>query len=621
MKPGGMIVAATLVAAGLVVSAQQAVFRTGVQYVSVDVVVTDKDDKPVTDLTKDDFVITEKGRPQVIKDFEHISIPLGTATVDLDAPPPPASDVGYNPPSARTGRAIVFMIDDLSLRAEDLIPIKRAMAQFISLLSPDDQVAMRYTRRSDLGHDFTSDHGRLIEAVNKRRDALGLGGGGSPGRDRIYSLRYVIDVLASARHTRRAIVLVTASACRPDMAGSECHALAMQARQADVPIYTLDPRVFTDPVFNAGIGNVNTPEQAATLMSQSGADALSLETLASATGGRAFRGMSDIPQAINDLMVDNSNYYLLGFYPEPIVNDGKFHDITVTVKRPGLRVRARPGYTTGPATPVASTPHRDMTASLGAGIDDPSLPIRVFAAPLEKTKEGTRTVVTIELTYPREAGDTKLINDELRVGILALTVDAKIKASFQRPITMTGLWKPTSRGTFLINETIDLPNEKLSLRVGVTSKALAKTGTAHVYVDVPDFSDNELQLTPLVIGAPKGQTPDGATGMNLIRPYVPFQPATWRDFTTKDTIRIYGRALWKSNDTEADVTITVTGPSSPPPTQIKVEGTVAPDKRRTATIDGEIPLTGLAPGSYVLRVEGKLGKKKPAVREVPFTVK
>ena len=37
-----------------------AVFRAGVEYVSVDVVVTDKNDKPVTDLTKADFIIDRK---------------------------------------------------------------------------------------------------------------------------------------------------------------------------------------------------------------------------------------------------------------------------------------------------------------------------------------------------------------------------------------------------------------------------------------------------------------------------------------------------------------------------------------------------------------------------------
>jgi hypothetical protein len=45
------------------------VFRTGVDLVSLDVVVAGKDDRPVTGLTKDDFTITSEGRPQTLPIF------------------------------------------------------------------------------------------------------------------------------------------------------------------------------------------------------------------------------------------------------------------------------------------------------------------------------------------------------------------------------------------------------------------------------------------------------------------------------------------------------------------------------------------------------------------------
>jgi hypothetical protein len=54
-------------------------FRSGVQLVTVPVIVTDKNNNPVTDLTRDDFVITADGRPQAIARFELVSIPANHA--------------------------------------------------------------------------------------------------------------------------------------------------------------------------------------------------------------------------------------------------------------------------------------------------------------------------------------------------------------------------------------------------------------------------------------------------------------------------------------------------------------------------------------------------------------
>jgi len=57
-------------------SAQQApVFRTGVQLVTIDVVVTDGNDQPVRDLTTDNFEVIDRGRAQMVTDFRFVDIP------------------------------------------------------------------------------------------------------------------------------------------------------------------------------------------------------------------------------------------------------------------------------------------------------------------------------------------------------------------------------------------------------------------------------------------------------------------------------------------------------------------------------------------------------------------
>ena len=52
-------------------------FRTGVNVVRVDVIVTDNSGTPVTNLTQDEFEIVEDGRPQTIDLFRtiHIDVP------------------------------------------------------------------------------------------------------------------------------------------------------------------------------------------------------------------------------------------------------------------------------------------------------------------------------------------------------------------------------------------------------------------------------------------------------------------------------------------------------------------------------------------------------------------
>ena len=62
-------------------------FRSTTQYVAVDVIVTDSQDRIVRDLTKTDFTVTEAGVRQTIDDFSFVEVPLAARTVDSIAPP------------------------------------------------------------------------------------------------------------------------------------------------------------------------------------------------------------------------------------------------------------------------------------------------------------------------------------------------------------------------------------------------------------------------------------------------------------------------------------------------------------------------------------------------------
>ena len=69
-----------------------------------------------------------------------------------------------------------------------------------------------------------------------------------------------------------------------------------------------------------------------------------LRVLALETDGEAIIDTNYIEKALKRIADDLSSYYLFGYYSTNTKLDGKYRTITVRVKRPGIRVRARRGY-------------------------------------------------------------------------------------------------------------------------------------------------------------------------------------------------------------------------------------------------------------------------------------
>ena len=83
---------------------------------------------------------------------------------------------------------------------------------------------------------------------------------------------------------------------------------------------------------------------------------------------------------------------------------------------------------------------------------------------------------------------------------------------------------------------------------------------------------------------------------------------------------MFARAFWGSKDTAVSVTLKMTGPSSPAPRALDLNGLRAQSGKSEAVLDTTLPLTGLAPGSYQLEVSARAGGQT-AKRIVPFTVR
>ena len=137
-----------------------------------------------------------------------------------------------------------------------------------------------------------------------------------------------------------------------------------EANRANASFYPIDPRglaVFDTPMVRVDVPGppppmTPLPVDRAMLSARNN----SLRTLAEATDGLAIVDSNDLAGGLRRVVADLSSYYLIGYYSSGKL-DGRFHPISVRVKRPGVSVRARRGY-------LASTPAAAAAAArAGAG--------------------------------------------------------------------------------------------------------------------------------------------------------------------------------------------------------------------------------------------------------------
>lgn len=129
-----------------------------------------------------------------------------------------------------------------------------------------------------------------------------------------------------------------------------------EANRSNTSFYPIDPRglaVFDTPIQRTDVPGQPppaTPLQADRAMLTS--RITSLRTLAENTDGLAIVDSNNLDAGLRRVVNDLTSYYLLGYYSNGPL-DGKFHSITVRVKRPGVQVRARRGYLAASPAEVA----------------------------------------------------------------------------------------------------------------------------------------------------------------------------------------------------------------------------------------------------------------------------
>src|SRR6476660_7827586 len=136
---------------------QQPTFRVRVDYVEVDVVVTDRQGNLVRDLKKEDFQVLEDGKNQAINTFTLVDIPVERADRPLFAALPIEPDVRTNE-RPFDGRVYVMVIDDLHTNFGRQERVKRAARQFVQrYLGANDLMAIVHTRNAtEANQEFTN---------------------------------------------------------------------------------------------------------------------------------------------------------------------------------------------------------------------------------------------------------------------------------------------------------------------------------------------------------------------------------------------------------------------------------------------------------------------------------
>ncbi|HEY8152320.1 MAG TPA: VWA domain-containing protein, partial [Vicinamibacteria bacterium] len=327
------------------------------------------------------------------------------------------------------------------------------------------------------------------------------------------------------------------------------------AVRANVSFYTIDPRglgglsaemMEIQPVFDDPSLGLNTQGLESDLrISQD-----SLRVLADETSGFAAVNTNDFNSAFARVVKDNSAYYVLGYYPPGQRKDGRFHRLEVKVARPGVRVRARNGYSTPhikPAKP-SSLAARDTPAPLAEMLNSP-LPRSGFPMQMQATgfrgltKDKAKVVVTIELSgdgfkFTEKNGAFHDVLD-----LTVLTVDAAGKPTGKNQKVALDL-KPrtherlTATGFRVLSE-MEVAPGRWQLRVAGRSENSGSAGSVFYDLDVPDFDKPPLALSGLVLtSATAGLVPTAGAAPS-VKEVLPGPPTATRTFYPFDTLALF----------------------------------------------------------------------------------
>jgi VWFA-related protein len=643
-------------------------FKMQVDYVDVDVLVTDEQGRFVRDLKKEDFQVLEDGRAQTVSDFTVVDIPVERADRPLFASQPIEPDVQSNE-RPFDGRVYVMLLDDLHTDALRSTLVKRAARQFIERnLGANDLMAIVHAGgRTEAAQEFTNNKRLLYASVDKfmgrklpsatlARTSEYYRQAGMPIQDNripdpyevergfnaqstMGVLRNIAEWFGGVRGRRKTILFVsegidydiTDVLRQYDAPGNAASAILDDIRQtiaitarSNVSIYGVDPRGLTSLADEAiqvtGFPGDDTPGArigASSLRNELQMSQDSLRALSEDTGGFAVVNSNDFTTAFDRIVGDNSSYYVLAYYPSNTRRDGRFRRIEVRVTRPGVRVRARRGYVAprGNAKPTAPRAAKNDGASpelveaLNSPLQVSGLDMKVIAAPFRGTAPNASVLLGVEL-----AGSDLSLEANSRIEVSYMAVDASGKVREGKTNTLTMNLKPETRTRveqtgFRMLHRMDLPPGRYQLRVAARDTAGGSVGSVLYDLEIPDYEKLPFSMSGLVLTSMSSSAMVTARPDEQLRSVLPASPTALRTFPQNDELALFAEVYDDGRLPPHAVDIVSTVKTDEGREVYKAE-----EERASSELQGRrggygyaarIPLTELAPGRYVLTVEAR----------------
>jgi VWFA-related protein len=659
---------------------QQPVFRTGINFVRVDVIVTDNKGNSVADLQAEDFEVVEDGTTQKIEAFKLIKLDGGVAEAAKEVPRAIRTDFDEEAEAARDDvRLFGIFLDDYHVRLGSSMAVREPLANFVlTQLGPSDMVGLMYPLES-LG----------TVRMTRNREAIARGIQQFRGRKYEYTprneyeqryfqypteiverirnqvsmsaIRALIIHMGSLKEGRKALILVSEgftsmlppqlrdqSAAMPGfgnpdandpLAGvnnpnedralwasgldldHELRNIYDDANKNNVAIYALDPRGLAAAEFDIS-DNVSGAVDSKYLMQTLD----SLRMLAENSDGRALINSNELSAGLAQVVRDTSAYYLLGYSSTEAPSDGKFHEIKVRVKRPGVQVRARRGYwaltaeeTARVLAPPKAGPAKEVTDAL-ATVSAPVRSSRVVRTWIGTTRGGNgKTRVTfIWEPLPKTPG-SRVSDTPARVSLMAVGADGSphfrgrvpealsasagpASASASAPRTTAGGATARQGGSRV---TFEVPPGTIQLRLSVEDASSQVLDSEVREITVPDLSSPQT-----LIGTPAIHRARTVREFEDLKSDFDALPVATREFSRTDRLLVRV-PLYGPGDTTPTVTAKILNRTGEAIFDLPIVTPPTP----TTPAQIELLLTRIPPGEYLVEIKasGEGGEAKELV--------